>query len=131
MLVELSINPLGRGAHISSDLAAILKLIDDSGLRYVLTPLGTGIEGEWEEVMPLIRTCHEQARKLSTHVMTTVRIEDEQGATDKLYENICDELFYVDEATYERVRSAMEFDPADNPFRCDDCEQEYDDEAAY
>ena len=45
--------------------------------------------------------------------------------------SVCDELFYVDEATYERARSAMEFDPADNPFRCDDCEQEYDDEAAY
>lgn len=88
MLVELSINPLGGGAHISGDLAVILKLIDDSGLRYVLTPLGTCIEGEWEEVMPLIKTCHEQARKLSTHVLTTVRIEDEQGATDKLHENI-------------------------------------------
>jgi uncharacterized protein (TIGR00106 family) len=88
MLVELSINPLGRGSHISSDLASILKLIDDSGLRYVLTPFGTCIEGEWDEVMPLIKTCHEQARKLSPHVMTTIRIEDEQGATDKLHENI-------------------------------------------
>jgi len=88
MLFELSINPLGRGTHISSDLANILKLIDDSGLRYVLTPFGTCIEGEWEQVMPLVRRCHDQARKLSSHVMTTVRIEDEQGATDKLHENI-------------------------------------------
>lgn len=88
MLVELSINPLGRGAHISADLGAILKLIDDSGLRYVLTPFGTCIEGDWDEVIPLVKRCHDQARKLSSHVMTTVRIEDEQGATDKLSENI-------------------------------------------
>jgi uncharacterized protein (TIGR00106 family) len=88
MLVELSINPLGRGAHISADLGAILKLVDESGLRYVLTPFGTCIEGQWEEVMPLVKQCHDQARKLSQHVMTTVRIEDEQGATDKLHENI-------------------------------------------
>ena len=88
MLVELSINPLGLGAHISADLGSILKLIDESGLRYVLTPFGTCIEGEWDELMPLIKHCHDQARKLSQHVMTTVRIEDEQGATDKLHENI-------------------------------------------
>ncbi|HSF23656.1 MAG TPA: MTH1187 family thiamine-binding protein [Blastocatellia bacterium] len=88
MLVELSINPLGRGTHLSRDLAAILKLIDDSGLRYVLTPLGTCIEGDWDQVMPLIKRCHDKARELSSHVMTTVRIEDEEGATDKLHENI-------------------------------------------
>jgi len=88
MLIELSINPLGRGAHIAADLAAILKLVDDSGLRYVLTPFGTCIEGDWDEVMPLVKRCHEQARKMSAHVMTTVRIEDEEGAADKLHENI-------------------------------------------
>ena len=44
---------------------------------------------------------------------------------------VCDGLFYVDEATYSRVRSAIEFDPAGNPFRCSDCEQNYDEEAVY
>jgi len=44
---------------------------------------------------------------------------------------VCDGLFYVDETTYNRVRSAIEFDPADNPFRCSDCEQNYDEEAVY
>ena len=88
MLVELSINPLGRGVHISADLGTILKIIDESGLRYVLTPFGTCVEGQWEEVMPLVKQCHDQARKLSQHVMTTVRIEDEEGATNKIQENI-------------------------------------------
>ncbi|MEW6212859.1 MAG: MTH1187 family thiamine-binding protein [Acidobacteriota bacterium] len=88
MLVELSVTPLGRGTHISQFLAPILKVIDDSGLCYVLTPSGTCIEGDWDEVMEVVKQCHQQARKLSTHVMTTVRIEDEEGATDKLNENI-------------------------------------------
>jgi uncharacterized protein YqgV (UPF0045/DUF77 family) len=38
--------------------------------------------------MALVKNCHQQARKLSSHVMTTIRIEDEEGATDKLNENI-------------------------------------------
>jgi uncharacterized protein (TIGR00106 family) len=88
MLVELIINPLGRGAHISQDLGQVLKIIDESGLRYGLTPCGTCIEGDWDEVMALVKRCHDQARSSSSHVMTTIRIEDEEGATDKLHENI-------------------------------------------
>jgi uncharacterized protein (TIGR00106 family) len=88
MLVELSINPLGRGTHLSQDLGEILKLIDDSGLRYGLTPLGTCIEGRWDDVMALVKKCHEHARSVSTHVFTTLRIEDEEGATNKIQDNV-------------------------------------------
>ena len=88
MLVELSINPLGRGTHLSKDLAEILKIIDDSGLPYCLTASGTCIEGNWDEVLGLVKRCHQQARAASSHVMTTLRMEDEEGATDKLTENI-------------------------------------------
>jgi uncharacterized protein (TIGR00106 family) len=88
MLAELSINPLGRGTHLSQDIAEILKVVDDSGLPYRLTPLGTCIEGEWDQVMPLVRKCHDKARSLSSHVMTTVRIEDEEGGKNKLIDNV-------------------------------------------
>ena len=88
MLIELSIDPLGRGTHESKDLAEVLKIIDDSGIRYCLTPSGTCIEGDWDEVMALVKLCHERARALSSHVLTTIRVEDEEGATDKLNENI-------------------------------------------
>ena len=30
MLIELSITPLGRGTHLSRELADILKIIDDT-----------------------------------------------------------------------------------------------------
>ena len=100
MLVELNINLLGRGTHLSHDLAEILKTVDESKLRYCLTPLGTCIEGNWDEVMPLVKRCHEQARGLSGHVMTTIRIEDEEGATDKLNENIAS----VERAAGRRLR---------------------------
>jgi len=88
MLIELSINPLGRGTHLSKELSEILKIIDDSGIRYCLTPSGTCIEGDWDEVMALVKRCHVRARALSSHVLTTIRVEDEEGATDKLSENI-------------------------------------------
>lgn len=88
MLFELSVTPLGAGPHISGPLAEVLKIIDSSGLPYQLAPTGTTIEGEWDEVMPVIRKCHERTRQDSPHVITTIKIEDEEGEREKLRRNV-------------------------------------------
>jgi len=88
MLVELTINPLGRGTHLSKDLAEILKIVDSSGLPYCLTPVGTCIEGGWEEVMPVVKRCHALAKASSRHVITSIQIEDEDNAANKLEDNV-------------------------------------------
>jgi uncharacterized protein (TIGR00106 family) len=88
MLVELSIVPVGGDAHLSDEIAEVLKIIDVSGLPYQLTPTGTCLEGEWEEVMSVVRQCHSRARERSPHVMTWIKIEDDEGETNKLTRNI-------------------------------------------
>jgi len=88
MLVELTINPLGRGTHLSKHPAEILKIVDASGLPYSLTPLGTCIEGKWDQVMDVVKKCHEYANSLSRHLMTSIQIEDEDRAANKLEDNV-------------------------------------------
>jgi uncharacterized protein (TIGR00106 family) len=88
MLVELTINPLGRGTHLSKDLAEILRIVDASEIPYSLTPFGTCIEGDWDQVMELVKQCHAQAKSFSHHVITSIEIEDEDRAANKLEENI-------------------------------------------
>jgi uncharacterized protein (TIGR00106 family) len=88
MLAELSIIPLGPEASWSDQLAEVLKLVDASGLAYQLTPSGTCIEGNWDEVMTLVRRCHDRVRQSSAHVVTTINIEDEEGVNDKLTRNV-------------------------------------------
>ena len=41
---------------------------------------------------------------------------------------VCDGVFTVDDATYEKIQRAVEFDPTDNPFVCDACEERYGEE---
>jgi uncharacterized protein YqgV (UPF0045/DUF77 family) len=65
-----------------------MKVIDASDLPYQLTPTGTCIEGDWEEVMDLVHRCHEQARRHSPHVITTVKIEDQEGIDNQLTANV-------------------------------------------
>ena len=88
MLAELSIVPLGVGEHLSGPLAEVLDIVDRSGVRYKLTPSGTCLEGSWDEVMGVVKECHAQVRRHSRHVMTTIRIEDEEGEDNKLVRNI-------------------------------------------
>jgi uncharacterized protein (TIGR00106 family) len=89
MLVEFSLLPLlGNNSHLSAELAKALQLIHASGLPYELTPSGTCVEGEWDQVLPLIRQCHERARKTSPHVITIIKIEDEEGERHKLTRNV-------------------------------------------
>ncbi len=88
MLAELSIVPLGRGEHLSSALAEVLDVVDRSGIRYKFTPCGTCLEGSWDEVMDVVRRAHARARQTSRHVLTTLRIEDEEGESDKLTRNV-------------------------------------------
>jgi uncharacterized protein (TIGR00106 family) len=88
MPAELSIVPLGRGEHLSEALAEILDVVDRSGIRYKFTPSGTCLEGNWQEVMDVVGRAHARAREGSRHVFTTIRIEDEEGETDKLTRNV-------------------------------------------
>jgi uncharacterized protein (TIGR00106 family) len=88
MLAELIVVPLGTGTSLRDELAEVLKIIDASGLAYQLTPSGTCMEGEWDDIMRAVRQCHDHARGVSAHVLTTITIEDERGAQDKLTSNV-------------------------------------------
>ena len=77
MLAELEIIPIGTAsASLSSLLAKVAQHIDSSGLAYRVGPMGTVVEGEWDQIMGLARRCHEAMLNSSDRVMTTIRIDD-------------------------------------------------------
>lgn len=88
MLVEFSVIPLGRDPHISDEIAEALKVLEESGLPYQLTPSATCIEGAWDEVMPVIRRCHARVRELAPHVITSIKVEDDEDGDNKLLKNV-------------------------------------------
>jgi len=76
MIVEFSIVPIGRGESLIEPVARILDLVDKSGLPYQLTAMGTIVEGEWDEVIGLVRRCHESMRGQASRVYTHITIDD-------------------------------------------------------
>lgn len=76
MMVEFSIVPLGRSASVSDVIARVLKIVMDSGVRYKANPMGTVIEGEWDELMGLVKKCHDEAMRDVERVVTSIKIDD-------------------------------------------------------
>jgi uncharacterized protein (TIGR00106 family) len=88
MLVEFSIVPVGVGSSIGDQLAEVLKFVDASGLPYKVNPMGTVVEGEWDEVMQLIKKCHRTIMKTGERAMTTIAIDDRKGKPNRIEEKV-------------------------------------------
>ncbi|SRR4030042_6926507 len=88
MLVEFSIVPLGLGSSIGNKLAEVLKIVDASGLPYKINPMGTVVEGEWDEIMKLIKKCHRTVMKTGERVITTISIDDRKGKPNRIEEKV-------------------------------------------
>ena len=65
---------------MSEYVAECLKIVDASGLDYRINPMGTVVEGDYDEVMALVKKCHMRVMELSNRVVTTVKIDDRKGA---------------------------------------------------
>jgi uncharacterized protein (TIGR00106 family) len=84
MLAMFSIIPMGTGESLSGEVAKVINLVDRSGLKYQVTAMGTLVEGNWDEVLSLIKRCHETARKGSDRVYTRISIDDREGVKDQI-----------------------------------------------
>ncbi len=77
-VVEVSVTPLGTyGAGVSSFVAGCLRLVEQSGLHYQLTPMGTIIEGDLDKIFLLLRQMHESPFVAGAgRVSTLIKIDD-------------------------------------------------------
>jgi uncharacterized protein (TIGR00106 family) len=84
MIVEFSVAPIGQGESLGRAVAKVVDIIDKSGLPYKLTAMGTIVEGEWDDVFELIKECHAYARRSAGRVLTTITVDDRDGAKGRL-----------------------------------------------
>lgn len=54
-LVAVAIAPFGVGDELSKEVAEVVKVIRDSGLQNKTYSMFTEIEGEWDEVMKVVK----------------------------------------------------------------------------
>ncbi len=76
MLAEFSVVPVGAGESLSELVAPAIKIIEESGLEYRFGPMSTTIEGDWNQVMEVIKRCAEAAGAGGRRVLTRIVIDE-------------------------------------------------------
>ena len=84
ILLEFSMSPLGKGESVGKYVARSIEIIDKSGVPYRLNPMGTVLEGDWDEVMGVVKACYERMRKDCSRISVSIKIDYRKGKSGRL-----------------------------------------------
>src|SRR6202521_2862042 len=96
MIAAFSITPLGVGDSVSGQVAEAVRLVRDSGLPNETNAMFTNVEGDWDEVMALIKACVMKVAEGAPRVSVVIKIDHRPGVAGALQNKV--------EAVEERLR---------------------------
>jgi uncharacterized protein (TIGR00106 family) len=88
VLLEFSMSPLGKGESVSKYVSRSLDIIDKSGVSYRLNPMGTVLEGEWDEVFGVVRQCYERMKKDCNRISCSIKVDFRKGHSGRLVSKV-------------------------------------------
>ena len=84
VLLEMTMSPTGKGESLSPYVSRILKVIDESGTIYRLTPMGTILEGEWDELIKVVSDCFRELKKDCSRIGVHIKIDYRKGPESRM-----------------------------------------------
>ena len=84
MLCAFSISPIGVGESVSAEVAEVVRLVRESGLANETNAMFTNVEGDYDEVMALIRACVMKVAESAPRVSVVIKIDHRPGVTNAL-----------------------------------------------
>jgi len=88
VIAAFSISPLGVGASVSDPVADAVRIVRDSGLPNETNAMFTNVEGEWDEVMAVIKACTMKVAESAERVSLVIKIDHRPGVTDGLHTKV-------------------------------------------
>ncbi|MFI6900873.1 MTH1187 family thiamine-binding protein [Nonomuraea sp. NPDC050394] len=82
MIVAFSITPLGVGEGVAEPVARAVKVVRESGLPNRTDAMFTTIEGEWDEVMAVIKQAVDAVKEVAPRVSIVLKADIREGVTD-------------------------------------------------
>ena len=84
MLVAFSVTPLGVGEGVGEIVAEAVRVVRASGLPNRTDAMFTTIEGEWDEVMAVVKAATDAVAARAPRVSLVVKADIRPGVTDGL-----------------------------------------------
>ncbi|MFL6136910.1 MAG: MTH1187 family thiamine-binding protein [Frankiaceae bacterium] len=88
MLVAFSVAPSGGGESMSEVVAEAVRVVRESGLPHETNAMFTLIEGDWDEVMALVRRAVDAVAARAPRVSLVLKADIRAGATDQLHAKV-------------------------------------------
>jgi len=88
VIVDFSIFPIGKEESVSRYASRAVKIIKDSGIPHHIGPMGTAIEGEWDEVMLVVKQCMEELKKDCPRLYMTMKVDCRQGESGRMEKKV-------------------------------------------
>ena len=82
VLIDFSIAPMDKGESVSPYVAKAVSIIKNSRLDYQLGPMGTSVEGNWEDVM--VTSCFEELKKECDRIYLTIKVDYRKNANGRI-----------------------------------------------
>ena len=80
--------PLDKGESVSKYVARSIDIIDQSGVDYQLNSMGTVLEGEWDEVMAVVKDCYEKMNSDCNRISCSIKIDARSEKDGRLTKKI-------------------------------------------
>ncbi len=88
MLAQVTITPVGTGEELKEMTAKAVAIIEESELDYQLTSMGTILEGDWDEIMVIVKKCHDEIKNFADRVVTNIVVDDRKDMRNRLKDNV-------------------------------------------
>ncbi len=88
VLLDLQIYPNDKGVNLSEYVARCLAVIDKSGVTYKMHPMGTILEGDWEQVNAVVNDCFKALQKDCDRISVNIRVDYRAGNNSRLKSKI-------------------------------------------
>jgi len=84
VLLEFSMSPMDKGPSVSRYVSRSLDIIDRSGIPYRLNPMGTVIEGEWDDCMGIVSQCFQAMEQDCERISCSIKIDYRKGQDGRI-----------------------------------------------
>jgi len=84
MLVAFSVTPLGVGDAVGEYVADAVRVVRDSGLPNHTDAMFTTVEGDWDEVMAVVKQAVDAVAAKAPRVSVVLKADIRPGATGAL-----------------------------------------------
>ena len=84
MLVAFSVTPIGVGEDVAEYVADAVRVVRESGLPNRTDAMFTTVEGDWDEVMDVVKKAVDAVSERAPRVSLVLKADLRPGVTDGL-----------------------------------------------